>query len=239
MKQRDSVFKEIGDVRMVRSKRAKYVGITLKPFEGVRVSVPRHVSYREAERIVLKRSKWIKERLPLIEKLERQRTVFDESTLFDTKEHSLHVSCRGSEGISIRIVPGLIEVRYPRRMAVHDTEVQEAIRCGIEEAWRIEAKRHLVGRVEEFARIHRLSFNRVYIKNSKTRWGSCSCRNNINLSLHLMRLPDRLADYIILHELAHTVVKNHSPDFWKILNRICPNARHLDAEMNRWSLTVY
>jgi len=54
----------------------------------------------------------------------------------------------------------------------------------------------------------------------KTRWGSCSYKNNININLCICYLPQDLQDYIILHELAHTVVKNHSRHFWYELHKI-------------------
>ena len=239
MQERHLVLQDIGNVRLVKSKRAKRVSITIKPFEGVRVSIPHRVSYREAERIVQKRAKWIHSHLPRIATVERQRTLFDESTAFATKERTLRVVGGEADSTVIRVFPGLIEVRYPSRMDVYEDEVQNAIRKGIEEAWRMEAKKFLVDRLHELSQTYRLPFHRVFIKNNKTRWGSCSHRNNINLSLHLMRIPDRLADYVLLHELAHTVVKNHSPKFWSLLDRICPHARQLDREMNRWSLTIY
>ena len=77
------------------------------------------------------------------------------------------------------------------------------------------------------------------IKNTKTRWGSCSFKNNINLSLHLMRLREELIDYVILHELVHTKVKNHSIEFWTTLDIHCPNSKNLDRELKKYSLRIF
>ncbi|MFP4042368.1 MAG: M48 family metallopeptidase, partial [Bacteroidales bacterium] len=63
-------------------------------------------------------------------------------------------------------------------------------------------------------------FNKLFIKNIKTQWGSCSYKNNINLNLHIMRLPEHLSDYVMCHELSHTVHKNHGPQFWELLSDI-------------------
>ena len=103
----------------------------------------------------------------------------------------------------------MIDVSIPQSNAVEDAEVQNEIRRAIERAWRKEAKEYLPKRVSDLANIHKFEFNKVSVKNSKTRWGSCSFDNSINLSLHLMRLPDHLVDYVILHELVHTKIKNH------------------------------
>jgi hypothetical protein len=86
---------------------------------------------------------------------------------------------------------------------------------------------------------HRFQYEKVFVKHVKSRWGSCSSTNNINLNLHLMRLPDRLIDYILLHELAHTVEKNHSKNFWQLLEKVCPGSKMLDKELNNYRVDVF
>ena len=65
----------------------------------------------------------------------------------------------------------------------------------------------------------------------KTRWGSCSAKNNINLNMLITYLPKHLQDYIILHELVHTRIKNHSNQFWNILDGIVGDARGMHKEL--------
>jgi predicted metal-dependent hydrolase len=83
-----------------------------------------------------------------------------------------------------------------------------------------EAIDKLVSRLEEMAEIHNFKYARVAIRNQKTKWGSCSAKNNINLNINLVRLPDELRDYVILHELVHTRFKNHSKKFWAELDKV-------------------
>jgi predicted metal-dependent hydrolase len=73
----------------------------------------------------------------------------------------------------------------------------------------------------------------VTIRNQKTRWGSCSAKNNLSLNIKLALLPDELRDLILVHELVHTRIKNHGPDFWRELKSIYPDARKLDRQVNR------
>ena len=93
--------------------------------------------------------------------------------------------------------------------------------------------------VEELAKKHNFKFKKVLIRNAKTRWGSCSKDNTINLSPHLMRLPNYLIDYVILHELVHTKIKNHSKEFWQLLGIVSGNAKKLDREVKDFRIQIY
>lgn len=104
--------------------------------------------------------------------------------------------------------------------------------CPIDPA---EARTRLIRRVAELAGRHGFSYNRVFVRNQKTRWGSCSSANNINLNINLVRLPQELMDYTILHELVHTRVKNHGPRFWEMLGRHIPDPKIVDHQLNRYS----
>ena len=75
------------------------------------------------------------------------------------------------------------------------------------------ARKVLCRRIGELAQLHNFVYNRVSIRKQKTRWGSCSSKNNINLNMNLLHLPPELMDYVLLHELVHTRVKNHGKDF--------------------------
>ena len=109
----------------------------------------------------------------------------------------------------------------------------------IEETLRKEAKDYLPQRVKELAEKNSFRFKKVSVRNSKTRWGSCSYENNINLNIHLMRLQDHLIDYVILHELVHTKIKNHSRDFWNMLDLVTGNAKNLDKELKNYRTKIY
>ena len=92
----------------------------------------------------------------------------------------------------------------------------------------------LVGRLQYWAKRYNFVFNRVTIRNQKTRWGSCSIKNNINLNINLVKLPDELMDYVIIHELVHTIHKNHGALFWKELNSLVGDARQLSHQLKNY-----
>jgi len=101
---------------------------------------------------------------------------------------------------------------------------------------RSRAKRILTRRLNDLSLQSGFSYNRVFIRNQRTLWGSCSVQNNINLNIKLTRLPDELLDYVILHELVHTRIKNHSKAFWAELDRFVDNARNMHARLNEYGI---
>lgn len=84
---------------------------------------------------------------------------------------------------------------------------------------KIDAKKRLTSRLHYLADKHGFSFNKVSIRNQRTRWGSCSYKKNISLNMKLVLLPDELVDYVILHELVHTKIHDHSKKFWAELDK--------------------
>lgn len=98
-----------------------------------------------------------------------------------------------------------------------------------------EARKSLILRLNKLAEKYNFSFNRISIRRQRTRWGSCSAANNISLNIKLTLLPDELRDFIIVHELVHTKVKNHGQKFWDKLEVIIPRARFLDQQLKSYS----
>jgi len=104
------------------------------------------------------------------------------------------------------------------------------------EALRRLAKEQLPVRVAQLAREYGFEYNSVRIKHNVSNWGSCSSKGNINLNLNLMRLPERLRDYVIKHELCHLKEMNHGPKFKAMLTEICPDWQECRAEMKTYKL---
>jgi predicted metal-dependent hydrolase len=104
------------------------------------------------------------------------------------------------------------------------------------EAMRAQAKAQLPPRLAELAAQHGFTYNRVFIKNNVSNWGSCSSRKNINLNLRLVALPEELRDYVILHELCHLRHLNHGPEFHALLEQICPGHRALARALRTYRI---
>jgi predicted metal-dependent hydrolase len=87
------------------------------------------------------------------------------------------------------------------------------------------ARLHLKVRLDTLSNLHRLQFQRLFVLSQRTRWGACSPSKNISLNWQLIYAPPYVADYVMLHELLHTVIPNHTQRFWTQLSAICPDMK--------------
>ena len=120
-------------------------------------------------------------------------------------------------------------VRYIPHCSTQE-EMQCEIKRELEKIWRIEAKELLPRRMELIAQRCGLKFRNLSFRKSRARWGSCSSSNDISLNINVMQLPDELIEFIMIHELSHTVHKNHSADFHSLVNRLTGGR---ESELNK------
>lgn len=225
-------YPEIGSISYKRNSRARRLSISVKSSTGVKVTIPGTLSFRSAEEFVLTKSKWIVEKLQYFK---NNSVILEQSGQFQTRNHTLHYIPIDGDKIIVKVKAPNINVNFPKNLDVQNEQVQLAARKGIELAYRIEAHGYLHNRVKELAELHSFKYNRIGIKKATSRWGSCSANNNLNFSIFLMKLPDYLIDYIILHELCHTIHKNHGPKFWEELDRKTGgNAKKLSKEVKKY-----
>jgi predicted metal-dependent hydrolase len=230
----------IGPVVLTTPKKGKRLTIKVRPFKGVEVFIPLGTPPSHVAAFIKQNRDWIKKAVEKTKAKEGEQTIFDENTGFQSHTFALVIQPDTRHDVNIKLANGTLLVKYPSHMNVRTASIQSAIRGGIEDAIRIEAKKFLPGRLHELAKLHQFEYKKLFIKNLKTRWGSCSAINNINLNLHLLRLPFHLIDYVILHELCHTVEKNHGPQFWKLLDKVADGkAKQFEKEMKQYRTVIY
>jgi len=226
---------EIGKITFSQNMRSTRLKLSVRANHKVLVSYPPYVSFREATEFAVKHSEWIL-------KQQKKYTVGSAAPTpgspFKTRFHMLFLMSDG-EKFTVRQKRFEITIFYPGNLQPEDPKVTEYFRHILTGIYRWEARKYLPGRLAELSAMHNLSYNKVTIRNNQSNWGSCSSKNNISLNLMLMSLPDHLTDFILLHELAHTKIKNHGPDFWALLNTLTGSkARALTRELRKFSPTI-
>ncbi len=98
---------------------------------------------------------------------------------------------------------------------------------------RTEAKRILPSLTKELSAKHGLTYNRIFIKDISSRFGSCSSKKNVNFSLCLSAFNESFITFVVLHELAHTVYLNHGKEFYLLLKKICPDFRYVETAFKK------
>ena len=82
-------------------------------------------------------------------------------------------------------------------------------------------------KISHYNKIYNFKINRISIRNTKSRWGSCSKKGNLNFNYKIALLPQEFADYVIVHELCHLAEFNHSKRFWELVSLTIPNFKVL------------
>lgn len=227
----DFYDKDLGSVVVKRNSRAKKVIIRRK-HNAVEVTVPARMTKKEIKNHFhdLKPQVLL---LPIKEVVKITEQSDIKTLTFDVVINHKSVY---NDKVSMSLNKGVLNIDVPVQYDIKDDSVQLAIKDLLIYAMRHEAKKILPQKVRAFAKKLNLEVNDIKINNSKLRWGSCTSKKNINLSLFLMMLPERLIDYVILHELAHTIELNHSPRFWQLLDVFCNGkAEELNHESTYWS----
>ena len=230
------VVEGIGEVQLVRKSSLKHLRISVRPTGEVLVSIPWLFSFSRGEAFLEEKRKWVIRTQRKLEKQGLTRKPLEAGILFSTRNFNYHLTpCKNEKiNVQLRHKERIAEINYPESISLHDPELLKRIRTAIDAVLRYEAKRYLPGRARELAGQLGYSFKAVTIKNNKTNWGSCSSLKNINLNLHLMRLPDRLIDYIVVHELVHTKIPNHGASFKEQMRGHFPDSAELDKAIKKF-----
>jgi predicted metal-dependent hydrolase len=228
-------LESIGPVTIYRNRRSTRVKITIKTGGEVRVSIPWTSSFESGEKFLTEKKQWIESTLSKIARRTGSSGMISPGVLFNTRNYQYLVSPAPTDKIRISFSrqENTVQLLYPEFLNVASPDIQEKLKKVIEGVLRFEARRFLPVRAQQLASGLGYQINRVTIKNNKTNWGSCSNLKNINLNLHLMRLPDRVIDYVIVHELVHTVIPNHGPRFKATMQRYFPDIQQMEKELKK------
>lgn len=228
-------IENLGPVTIYRKKQSTRIKITVKPGGEIRVSIPWGASFQSGEQFLIDKREWIEKTLEKLAQKPSANILIAQGNVFSTRNFRYEVAPASVSSVRIRYSKEekLVCLEYPKEKEIEMPEIQKSLKKVIEGVLRFEAKRFLPSRAAELASKLGYEINRVTIKNNKTNWGSCSNLKNINLNIHLMRLPDRVIDFIIVHELVHTVIPNHGPKFKATMRKYFPDVNDLEKEVKK------
>jgi predicted metal-dependent hydrolase len=201
---------------MVRNPRARRYLLRLRSDGTARVTIPRGGSTAVARQFVERHAAWLERELQRLQTQPRKPAAWTIGMQILLRGNAVRIEAGfNSETKTVRF--GGEAVRVPDPVA--------DLRPAIEGHLRRLATRELPPRVLELAARHGLTVRRVTVRSQKSRWGSCSRRGTISLNWRLIQTPAFVSDYICLHELMHLRQMNHSPGFWREMERVCPDYR--------------
>jgi predicted metal-dependent hydrolase len=229
--------KELGKILITPNARAKRT-IARRKNGYIQLTVP----YGVTSAYILSTIEELKPRLLNLGKAETPKCIaVTESNIIHTYSFSAHIERHTiTDKIGLSLKSGKLHISFPQNSDISTSENQNIIRQAVIWGLRTEAKRVLPEKTAHFAKKLNLSYNDIKINSSKTRWGSCSARKNINYSLYLLLLPEKFIDYVVLHELAHTEEMNHSERFWSLLSSFCGcDAKIFSKELKNYKSEWY
>ena len=167
----------------------------------------------------------------------QKRPVLNEDCHIKTYTFELHVFRTQRTNMYVSLKEGKLYIACPHETDFNDELMQQKLWAVFTKALRDEAARVLPARISQLASLHKFDYKSVAVRKSGTRWGSCNSKKQINLSVSLMFLPEYLIDYVLLHELCHTVEMNHSERFWELMDKVTAGcARKLRAELKAYRM---
>jgi predicted metal-dependent hydrolase len=207
------IDEEFGTVTLRRSARASHVRIRVAPDGRLRASLPLYAPVFLVKRLI--RSSRTELRALLTE--QHGDSVFEPGMQIG-KSHTLLVRTAAGTMTSAKRHGQQIIVSLPEGKTLNDSGTVRIVRDAIIDALRLEAKSYLTKRLAFLADTHHFTYEKIRFSHASGRWGSCSSNGTISLNIALMKLPFNLIDYVLIHELSHTVHMNHSDMFWKLVS---------------------
>lgn len=215
------------EYKIVRSKR-KTIALQINSNMEVVVKAPFGVSDFYIDELVQKRKKWIIEKVGVVGR-RKERMIFKkyeegEEFLFLGKRYKMEIDDKQKEKVYLEKT-----LKVKNTLKVKDLVIKW---------YKKEALDYFADRVCEMARDFGYKYNKVLISNAKKRWGTCNFRNDIRINWRLIMAPSEVIDYVILHELVHTKIKNHSKKFWMAVKLAMPEYKHQEKWIkdNRFEL---
>jgi predicted metal-dependent hydrolase len=217
----------VGPITLIKRSGNRTIRLTVTP-TGVRVSMPKWTPYSAGQAFAKQHAEWI-----LAERAKQTGPILESGQRIGKLHYLRFEHVLNDQPVTSRVTSTEIVIKMHSDEIIENPAVQDRAGKASIRALKREAERLLPPRLANLAAKHGKQYATVTIKQLKRRWGSCDSHQNIAFNLFLMELPWDFIDYVLLHELAHTIEMNHSSGFWQELTAMLPQARDLAAQLHR------
>lgn len=202
---------QLPDNYILIRKEVKHARLRVSEDGRVRIIAPPAFSEDDISAMLKKKARWIDKNLKYFNGMSRIELQRNQLLLFGNRYNYF------------------FDTTYAQKVVIdheHKTIISKRDLLDLEtqEKWyRRVAKKHLNKRTKELSAKLKLPYNKLFIRESRTKWGNCSNNKNISLNWKLIKAPEQVIDYLIIHELLHTVVMNHTHKFWTLMKSYYPD----------------
>lgn len=201
--------------KLVRSKR-RTLGLQITRDAMLVIRAPLRLSEKDICGFVKRQLPWIIKKQKAVREFQSSKTVREFKDggkfLFLGREYSLIKSSDTIRRVILEDENLVLSAKY-----------FEKAEKFLEKWYREEAYEYISERTRYFAKVMGLKYSKIKLGTASTRWASCGPTGNLNFNWKLIMAPREVVDYVVVHELAHIEIKDHSARFWKQVARYCPN----------------
>ena len=209
-------------IEIVRTNRKKTASIEIRN-ETIKVTVPKRFSDRSVNDLINKRSSWIRKKIATQQQTPAPKAkewVNGETFTYLGRNYRLKLT---TDTDVTKLKNGYLCV--PHQPELPQQERNTAVKASLTDWYFTQANKKLQQKTDHYAHILGVQPTAMRVKNYKARWGSCSATGDISYNWRIIMAPHRVVDYVVVHELAHLVEHNHSPNYWKHVENVIPDCR--------------
>lgn len=210
-------------IEVIRTDRQRSVSIQVHR-ELVKIRVPKKLSDKGIQELVIKRIPWIKQKLQIQAQYPPPKPKqYVDGEAFPYLGRNYRLRCVSADFKKIKLRHGYLQVPVlgGRVGAGADT----IIKAGLEDWYKTHALAKLTAKTQRYAAILRVEPRAVRVRGYKSRWGSCSRSGDISYNWRIIMAPTDVVDYVVVHELCHILEHNHSAKFWCHVEHVLPDYR--------------